>query len=64
MTKRIDVFEAANTFTRDITLDRQIEMGINDWRAECGVAVAFGHSRQEAIANLSRVTPHVIGAGS
>ena len=60
----VDVFEVANTYTRDIPLDQQIEMSINDWRAECGRAVAFGHSRQEAIANLSSVTPQVIGAGS
>ena len=48
----VDVFEVANTFTRDIPLDQQIALGINDWRAERGHAVAFGHSRDEAIANL------------
>lgn len=48
----IQVYEIPNTFTRDLPLDEQIAQGINDWRAEIGRHVAFGHSRDEAIANL------------
>jgi len=53
MNNTIEVYEIPNTFTRDLSLDVQIELGINDWQAECGKRVAFGHTREEAVQNLS-----------
>jgi hypothetical protein len=50
----IQVYEVPNTFTRDLPLDEQIALGINDWRAECGEQVAFGHTREEALNNLNQ----------
>lgn len=51
----IDVFEIPNTFTPDLSLDVQIELGICDWQAEDEHGhVAFGHTREEAIFNLKR----------
>ena len=48
----VECYEIPNTFTRDYPLDKQIDLGINDWRAEFGAHVAFGHSRAEALGNL------------
>ena len=53
MKNTIEVYEIPNTFTRDLSLDAQIELGINDWQAECENRVAFGHTRDEALQNLS-----------
>lgn len=53
-TPRVEVYEIPNTFTRDYTLDKQIELGINDWRAECGQHIVFGHTEREARATLLR----------
>ena len=58
-TPLIECFEIPNTYTRDYPLDKQIDLGINDWRAECGKKVAFGHNRQEALTNLSRMGVYV-----
>ena len=49
-----EVYEIPNTFTPDFSLDKQIELGINDWCAEDDKGhVSFGHTKEEAIANFS-----------
>lgn len=48
-----EVYEIANTCTNDFSLDKQIELGINDWIAEMpNGRVAFGSTKDEAINNL------------
>jgi len=49
----VEIYEIPNTFTPDLSLDRQIDLGINDWRAECGRMVAFGHTESEARENIT-----------
>lgn len=51
----IECYEIPNTFTREFSLDKQIELGINDWQAEDERGrVAFGRTEAEARANLSK----------
>ena len=48
-----EVYEIQNTFTADLSLDTQIELGICDWVAETfDGRVGFGHTKTEAVANL------------
>jgi hypothetical protein len=44
----------SNTFTRDFSIDKQVALGIADWKAEDDNGyVAFGHSEQEARDNFA-----------
>ena len=56
MNSRYEVYEIPNTCTNDITLDEQIELGINDWKCEDHLtgAVSFGRTRQDAINNMPK----------
>ena len=49
----IECFEISNTFTRDLSLDKQIALRICDWQAQIGEKVAFGHTKKEALENLN-----------
>lgn len=51
--KMIECYEIPNTFTRDFPLNQQIALGICDWQSQIGETVAFGHTKEEALANLS-----------
>lgn len=53
MLSSVEVYEIPNTFTNDLTLDEQIELGINDWHAECGKYWAVGKTHDEAAENLN-----------
>ena len=47
-------YEIPNTFTRDFPLDKQIALGISDWRANCSDgSVHFGHTLAECLENLN-----------
>jgi hypothetical protein len=51
--KNFEVYEISNTYTTDLSLDAQIELGICDWVAETfDGRVGFGHTKVEAITNL------------
>ena len=51
---KLDIYAIPNTFTPDFSLDKQIQLGISDWVAEgAGGHCAFGHTREEAIANYN-----------
>jgi hypothetical protein len=51
--QNFEVYEIPNTFTNDFPLDKQIQLGINDWIAEMlNGRVGFGHTKDEAITNL------------
>ena len=50
---QIECFEIPNTFTRDLSLDKQIALRICDWQAQIGEKVAFGHTKKEALENLN-----------
>ena len=57
METKIVAYEIPNTFTRDLPLDVQIELGINDWCAEDGDGrvTAYGRTRDEAIENFGKL---------
>ena len=51
-TTTYDLYEIANTFTSDLSLDTQIRLGICDWQLDCPNGHCyFGHTRVEAIDN-------------
>jgi len=51
--QNFEAYEICNTFTTDLSLDAQIELGICDWVAETfDGRVGFGHTKAEAIINL------------
>lgn len=48
----IEFYEIPNTFTRDISLEEQIEIGICDWQVSMSDgAVIVGHTQKEALEN-------------
>ena len=46
-----EVYEIPNTFTRDLSLDQQIELGICDWQVDIGDLSYFGRNKAEALTN-------------
>ena len=51
--QNFETYEIPNTFTTDLSLDTQIELGICDWIAETfDGRVGFGHTKTEAVTNL------------
>jgi hypothetical protein len=52
--QQIETYKILNTFTPDYSLDKQIELGINDWVAVTvdDQLLAYGHSKHEAVSNL------------
>lgn len=55
----IEVYEIPNTYTTDISFERQIDLGICNWKAEVtdssvygGYKMAFGQTKAEALENL------------
>jgi hypothetical protein len=52
--KHADIYEIPNTFTRDLSLDQQIALGISAWQMDCPSGhTYFGHTRFEVIANAT-----------
>ena len=50
-----EVYEIPNTFTHDFSLEKQIELGICDWRMDCANGhTYFGHTRAEAVENAQK----------
>ena len=58
MNQQVTVTPIRNTFTPDFSLSKQESLGICDWQAENNRGhVAFGHTKEEALANLAKVQP-------